>query len=55
MSYPQPNVDDKRFNYGLIIDVAAAIKDAGYPEVTGKDFTRLITAMYRFIYTGDAA
>jgi hypothetical protein len=40
---------------GLVITVAAAITGAGFPEFTSAvDFTRLLSALEKFVYADDA-
>lgn len=51
-AYPLPRPDaDPRFNFGLIIDVAAVLSKHGYPEVqAGPDLVRLQQALFKFFY-----
>jgi hypothetical protein len=47
---PKPD-DDKRFTFGLIVKVGAALVEHGYPPVVeGADGVRLELALYRFLY-----
>jgi hypothetical protein len=50
--YPLPRpAADKRFTYGLAMDVAAVLEQAGYPPVrTGSDLTRLQEHLFAFLY-----
>lgn len=47
---PGPGQDDKRFTFGLMLDVATVLKQHGYPEINGLDFVDLQQALFRFLY-----
>jgi hypothetical protein len=51
--YPLPEGQHKElFVYGLVFDVAAVLKEHGYPPVrAGDDIVRLQLALFRFLYT----
>lgn len=52
---PAPD-DDPRFTRGLALDVAKALQEHGYPEISnGLDFVDLQQALYRFLYVPDTA
>ena len=46
-------VDDPRFDFGLLVDVARVLEEHGYPPVTvAADLHQLHLALYRFLYAG---
>ena len=49
---PKPK-EDPRFNDGLLADVVALLKDAGYPPLTARDLAALLQALYGFLYVGE--
>lgn len=50
-TYPLPApTDDPRFSFGLLLEVAAALTAAGYPELTATDLVELQQALLRFLY-----
>lgn len=50
-NYPLPRpADDPRFTFGLVVDVAKALTDRGYPQPTGRDLVELNQALFRFLY-----
>ena len=50
-AYPlSRRVEDERFTFGLIADVAAVLQAAGYPEITGVDAVELRQALFTFLY-----
>jgi hypothetical protein len=51
-SYPIPAPsDDKRFSFGLMLDVAQVLLDHGYPRVSsGGDLRALQQALFGFLY-----
>ncbi len=52
---PQP-VEDARFAFGLIHDVAKVIEQHGYPPVTaGLDLVELQQALFGFLYAAGGA
>jgi hypothetical protein len=53
--YPVPLsvIDDPRFDFSLLEDVARVLESHGYPPVTvAADLHQLHLALYRFIYAG---
>ncbi|RKN43109.1 hypothetical protein [Streptomyces hoynatensis] len=47
---PVPS-DDRRFTFGLAIEVAAVLERHGYPPVkSGEDLLELQQALFRFLY-----
>ena len=55
--YPLPRpVDDSRFTYGLVLDVARVLAEHGYPPMTdpydgrGADLAALQTALFTLLY-----
>ncbi|MFJ2575214.1 hypothetical protein [Kitasatospora aureofaciens] len=54
-AYPLPAPDDdRRFTFGLVLDVATALEAHGYPPVaSGPDLLNLQQALFRFLYTLD--
>ena len=55
-AYPLPRtVDDPRFTFGLVLDVAEVLTRHGYPQpATGVDLVDLQQALYRYLYVGEA-
>jgi hypothetical protein len=51
-AYPLPRpAGDRRFTFGLVIDVAAVLVQHGYPPVTdGDDIVDLQQALFSFLY-----
>ena len=47
-------VDDVRFTFGLIDDIAERLTVAGYPKLTGHDYMELHLALFTFLYTDRA-
>lgn len=58
-AYPLPrpadDARDERFTFGLALDVAAVLKQHGYPAPTGRDYVELQQALFRFIYADEIA
>lgn len=52
---PRPEVEDLRFTFGLIVDVAEVLEAAGYPKVTGTDLVGLRQALFTFMYVGEVS
>ncbi|MFJ8912331.1 hypothetical protein [Amycolatopsis sp. NPDC102389] len=54
--YPIPApVDDSRFTFGLIVDVADVLIRHGYPPFSGgKDHIRLRQTLFGFLYSTSA-
>ena len=55
-TYPLPRpVDDARFTYGLLFDVAAVLERHGFPRpVAGGDLVALHLSLFTFLYDFDA-
>lgn len=53
--YPLPRpVDDPRFTFGLVLDVARVLKAHGFPPlVAGPDLLRLQQALFTMIYSDE--
>ena len=50
-TYPLPRQDDDpRFTFGLVIDVADALEEHGFPKLQGLDHVYLQQALFDFIY-----
>jgi hypothetical protein len=47
---PRPADADPRFTYGLLHDVAEALRRSGFPQPAGTDWAHLMTALGRFLY-----
>jgi hypothetical protein len=61
-NYPLPRpavvaagADDKRFTFGLTVDVAQVLTDRGYPPLTGPDLVELQQALFGFLYRDNLA
>lgn len=55
--YPLPRPEeDKRFTFGLTMEVGKLLERHGYPPVTnGDDFVRLQRALFDFVYEAPSA
>ncbi len=55
-TYPLPAPeDDRRFTFGLILDVGKVLHTHGYPKITsGDDYAALHQTLFRFLYTAPA-
>ncbi len=57
--YPLAQTDtDARFTLGLVLDVAAVLKQHGYPSITAEnplDHVELRQALFEFLYTREGS
>ncbi|WP_433298971.1 hypothetical protein ACQP2F_44960 [Actinoplanes sp. CA-030573] len=53
--YPLPRPDaDRRFTFGLLIDIAEQFTKHGYPRpIHSRDLVALQQALFRFLYATD--
>jgi len=54
-TYPLPPTDaDRRFSFGLLIDIAEQFQKHGYPRpVASRDLVALQQALFGFLYASD--